>query len=118
MGSHHALRNLNALLQRCDASSYRISSKVDDLLVSLYSVYIHAHTPGVTYCVHIITDGSIEESHVAWLAKRCALWCMLLGVACCRIPTLINTVLSTCFCATFGRTVCWLRAKMCLFLLL
>ena len=43
---------------------------MDDLLVSLYSVYIHAHTPGVTYCVHIITDGSIEESHVAWLAKR------------------------------------------------
>lgn len=43
---------------------------MDDLLVSLYSVYTHAHTPGVTYCVHIITDGSIEVSHVAWLANR------------------------------------------------
>ena len=50
--------------------SCRIASKEDDLLVSLYSAYTHAHTAGVTYCVHVITDGSIEVSHLAWLAKR------------------------------------------------
>ncbi len=66
----HDLPYLQAKLLPCDARPHRISSKVDDLLVSLYSVYIHAHTPGVTYCLHIITDGSIEEPHVAWLAKR------------------------------------------------
>ena len=45
---------------------------MDDLLVSLYSIYIHAHAPGVTYCVHIITDGSVDVSlHLAWLVKRC-----------------------------------------------
>ena len=62
---------MDSLRLDCDkAAACRISNKMDDLLVSLYSVYIHAHTLGVTYCLHIITDGSVEESHLAWMQKR------------------------------------------------
>ncbi len=45
-------------------------SKLEDLLVSLASLYVMAQNDSAVYDVHVISDGSVGEQHLARFARR------------------------------------------------
>lgn len=44
--------------------------KLEDLLVSLASLYVMAQNDSALYDVHVISDGSVGERHLARFARR------------------------------------------------
>jgi hypothetical protein len=47
-------------------------AKLEDLLVSLTSMYVMAQTDSAVYDVHVISDGSVGEQHLARFSRKCA----------------------------------------------
>ena len=45
-------------------------SKLEDLLVSLASLYVMAQNDSALYDVHVISDGSVGDQHLARFTRR------------------------------------------------
>ena len=48
------------------------AKRLEDLLVSLTSMYVMAQNDTVVYDVHVISDGSVTQQHLARFSKKCA----------------------------------------------